>query len=150
MKRLTAHVWLFVILLGLSACADNPVEDDHDHAAIEGLGLLMSGQEVVVVANAQVSGTITVQAGQESPAILVEWRDADGNHFHDEDLDPVLSLGHTNNDETVATLEQHAGEGRWIFHIHGESPGTTSIELQLFNNDHVDFRTPSIPIEVVQ
>ena len=150
MKRIAQAWMLFILLVGLAACADNPVQDEHSHADIAGLALEMDGQEIVVVANAQVTGSIMVPVGEETAEITVEWRDPDGNHFHDEDLDAELSLGHANNDESIATFEQHAGGSRWTFHIHGESAGATSIELQLFNVDHIDFRTPSIPIEVVQ
>lgn len=144
------HLLLFVLMATvLAACDSNPAgEDEHSHADIAGLALEMDGQEVVEVANAQVTGKIVVQAGEESPDITVEWRDSDGDHFHDEDLDEDLTLGHIVADESVAAFEHHAGDNRWVFHIHGEGTGNTTVELQLFNVDHVDFRTPPIPIEV--
>jgi hypothetical protein len=136
-----------LLALFLISC-DNPVEDDHDHADIQGLVLMMEGQELVVVEDATVTGSITVAEGQETPGITVEWRDGDGEHFHDEDLDPDLTLEHASINEAIAEFGQHEGDDRWTFHIHGESAGSTSIELQLFNVDHVDFRTPPIPIVV--
>jgi hypothetical protein len=143
MMKTLKHLLSFTLMATvLAACDSNPAgEHEHGHADIAGLVLEMDGQEVVEVANAQVTGTIVVQAGEESPDITVEWRDSDGDHFHDEDLDEDLTLGHVVANESVATFEHHAG-------IHGEGAGNTTVELQLFNVDHVDFRTPPIPIEV--
>lgn len=149
MKTQKIIIASFVALIGFSACDSNPVTDTHEHADVEGLALLVGGVEIVVVEDGQVTGQIDASAGQETAEILVEWRDHDGNHFHDEDLDERLTLGHKfMGDTDIAEFEQHSGTPRFSFHIHGVASGSTSMELQLFNVDHVDFRTPSIPILV--
>ncbi len=149
MNSIKNYLPFFALALFLVAC-DNPVEDDHEHADVQGMVLMVGTTELVVVENGVVTGSITVQAGQQSEDFTVEWRDADGEHFHDEDLDPDLTIGHVVANEAVAEFGQHEEDDRWTFHIHGESVGTTTIELQLFNVDHVDFRTPAIPIVVTE
>jgi hypothetical protein len=144
---------IFVIpilsLVFLGACSDNPVSDDeHGHEDVAGLALSIGGEEIVVVSDATVTGKITVLEGQESGEITVEWRDSDGAHLHDEDLDDHLSLGAVVENEAVAEFDQHTGQPRWEFNIHAGDKGTTTLELQLFNVDHVDFRTPPIEITI--
>ena len=146
-----AKLALLVTLISgvLVACDSNPVDEEHGHEAVEGLSLTMGGVEIVVVEAGVVTGQISVESGQETPDIFVEWRDPDGEHFHEDDLEDHLTLGHLITGVTdIAEFEHHSDDPRFSFHIHGENVGTTTIELQLFNNDHIDFRTPSIPIVV--
>lgn len=148
--RFTALFFMMASLVLFSACDDNPADDDHDeHADAEGLVLRANGQQIVEVKEGVVTGSITVEAGDETALIQVEFRDHDGHEVHAEDLDAEFSLGYSFGDASIAGWEQHDGE-RWEFHVLGLAAGTTTLELQLLHNDHADFRTPPITVEVVQ
>ena len=150
MKALRILSVLFLAGAFLTACDDNPVDedDDHDHAEVEGLVLIMNGATLVTVEDGEVSGHIHLAPGEESDLIRVEFMDGDGDEIHDEDLGDEFSLGHDIEDESIAEFEQHDEDGRWAFHIHAEAAGETDLTLMLMHNDHADFRTPAIEIHV--
>lgn len=137
------------LLLSLMAgCDGNPVDDDdHDHAEVEGLALILNGVEIYRVLEGVVSCTpatcgVTVAEGQETALITVEFLDHDGDEIHADDLDDDFSLGHVIADASIAEFEQHAGDGKWSFHVHGEAAGQTRMQLQLLHVGHADFTTP--------
>lgn len=140
---------LVLAVLFLAACDSNSVDDhDDEHGDAEGLVLRANGQQIVEVKEGVATGKITVQAGDESPLIIVEFQDHDGHEVHAEDLGAEFSLGHSFGDTSIAGWEQHEGE-KWEFHVLGLSEGTTTLELELLHNDHADFRTPAITVEVI-
>ena len=145
-KLSTVVFFSLLCSLTLLSCDDNPVEDDdHDHAPAEGLVLEMNGTALVTVHEGQVTGTITVAAGEKTDHITVEFTDHDGQHIHTDELGSEFSLGWTIADEAVAEFEH---EGRWGLHIHGLTAGNTTLEIRLNHGEHADFRTPAIPIQV--
>lgn len=147
--RFPSLLLLVAALFTFSACDSNSVDDHEDeHADAEGLVLRASGQQIVEVKEGVVTGSITVQAGDETPLIVVEFRDHDGNEVHTEDLGSEFSLGYRFGDSSIAGWEQHEGEN-WEFHVLGLAEGTTTLELELLHGDHADFRTPTITVEVV-
>ncbi len=130
---------------------DNPVsndEHDHDHAEAAGLVITQSGAEIVRYENGEVTGKITVRAGEETPSLSVKFIDE-----HDGDLftpDPDHhSLVCEVNDESIAIYEKQEGSD-WSFIIHGVAQGNTQIEIKIFHEDHADFVSLPIPIEVTQ
>ena len=162
-KSVLYSIFALLMAFGLTACDDNPVDDDHDdeHAEVEGLALVINGVEVyrvlagVVTCDDEPCG-ITVEAGAETPLIRVEFLDGEGDEIHAEDLDDDFTLGHEIDDTSIAEFEQHAEDGRWNFHIHGEQSGVTEMQLQLLHVGHADFTTPplgnanAIAIAVIQ
>lgn len=148
---------LFMVLFALSiivlGCEKNPVDDDHDHdhdhAEAVGLVITQSGAEIVRYENGTVTGEITVKAGEETPLLSVKFIDEhDGDLFTPEE--DHYSLGWTIADEAIAELEQHDEDGKWKFHIHGKSAGNTTIEIKIMHEDHADFVSLPIPIQVTQ
>lgn len=135
--------------VGLTACGDNPVDDDdHDeHAEAHGLEVQLGDAVVyrvlehVVSCDVEPCG-ITVAAGSETAVMTVEFLDEDGDHIHDEDLDEDFSLDFEIADGSVATVEQ---EGDWSFRIGGESVGETEFVLKLIHlEQHEDFTSPPL------
>lgn len=144
---------LLVLLLavGLTACDDNPVDDDGDdeHASVEGLAVRLNGIVVYQVLEGAVTCAsapcgITVTEGEETALIRVEFLDRDGDEIHAEDLDEDFSLGYEIEDESIAQFEQHEDDGKWNFHILGAQEGETNMQLQLLHVGHADFTTPPL------
>ena len=144
-KHYGVAVIVFLIMTGLVAC-DNPAEDDHDeHADAEGLVLVIGGEEVVRVEEAEVSGSLTVEAGETTSDITVEFLDHDGHEVHAEDLDEEFSLGVEIQGSEIVTV---AYPSTWTFTLHGDEAGDTAIRVQLLHEGHSDFTTPDIPVTV--
>ncbi len=147
----------FVVLFALSlivwGCEKNPVDDDHDHndAHAEAVGLVItqSGTEIVRYESGVVTGQITVKAGEETPLLSVKFIDEhDGDLFTPEE--DHYSFDWMIADESIAELEQYDENGKWRFHIHGKTAGNTTIEIKIMHDDHADFVSLPIPIEVTQ
>ena len=145
-RRHGIAVIVFLLMSGLVACS-NPAEDDHEeeHAEAEGLVLVLGGEEVVRVEEAEVTGSLTVGAGETTSDITVEFLDEDGNEVHVEDLDEELSLNVDIRGSEIVTV---ASTGQWTFTLEGDEAGDTAIRIQLLHDDHADFTTPDIPITV--
>lgn len=137
---------LFIIV---SACSDSTSSSEDEHEDAEGFRLKLSGQTIVEqLPDQDVTGSITVQAGQETALISIFFIDHDGEEFQPEDDDD--SLGYTFSASGVAEFEQHAEDGKWSFHIHGEAAGTTNLTLRLMHDDHSDFDSQAITVTVTQ
>ena len=145
MKKL-AYLMLIASILGLAAC-DNPVEEDHDHAEVDGLILVSGSTHVVEVEEGVATGQLTITVGEDPVEFEVEFTDHDGHEIHAEDLDDEFSLAVISDDTAIATVTV---EGRFGFMLDGIAAGTTEMEVQLLHDGHADFRTPKITVVVSQ
>ncbi len=145
-RRHGVAVIVFLLMSGLVACS-NPAEDDHEeeHAEAEGLVLVLGGEEVVRVEEAEVTGSLTVGAGETTSDITVEFIDHDGDEIHAEDLDSEFSLGVEIRGSEIVTV---AYTDRWTFTLEGGDAGDTVIRVQLLHDGHADFTTPDISVTV--
>lgn len=135
-----------MVSLLVSSCS-NPVEDrDDDHEEAEGLVLTLSGTDVVTVKEGKVTGSITVTDNQKTPMIDVFFLDTEGKRFQPSDTLKTLEWSFAASD--IAEAEQE-GE-RWKIRFKGRAVGQTTFELRLMHGGHADFRTPQIPITVIQ
>ncbi len=144
-------MFLFALSLIVLVCNKNPVDHDHDdnHAEAVGLVITQSGAEIVRYENGVVTGKITVKAGEETPLLSVQFiNEHDGDLFTPDG--DHHTLGWTMADELIAELEQHNEDGKWKFHIHGKTTGNTTIEIKIMHEDHADFVSLPIPVEVTQ
>lgn len=148
LRGVAAFAFVFALAAGLVAC-DNPAEDDHadEHADAEGLVLLLGGDEVVRVEEAEVDGSLTVEAGKTTSDITVEFLDHDGDEVHAEDLDEEFSLGVEVQGDDIVTVAT-ATAGTWTFTLKGDEAGDTAIRVQLLHEGHADFTTPDISVTV--
>ena len=144
-RRYGVAVIVFLIMSGLVACSNPAEDDDHEHADAEGLVLVLGGEEVVRVEEAEVTGSLTVGAGETTSDITVEFFDHDGHEVHAEDLDEEFSLGVEVRGSEIVTV---AYTGRWTFTLQGDEAGDTAIRVQLLHDDHPDFTTPDISVTV--
>lgn len=140
-------LFLLAGLFQLNACKDNPVKDDHgDHEEAVGFVLTGSGVEIVRYENGVVTGSVTIAEGEETPLLSVKFIAEDGDLFVPESADNSLSI--EIEDKTIVAFEQHAEDGKYSFHLHGEKAGSTTFRVVLNHNDHADFRSLPIPVTV--
>ncbi len=145
-KQYGVAVIVFLIMGGLAACSNPAEDDDHDeHADAEGLVLVLDDEEVVRVEEAEVTGSLTVGAGETTSDIEVEFLDHDGHEVHGEDLDEEFTLGVEVRGSEIVTV---AYTGRWTFTLEGGDAGDTAIRVQLLHEGHADFTTPDISVTV--
>jgi hypothetical protein len=138
-----------ISIILLSSCSNdsNPVgnDDNSEHFEAIGLYLIESGDTIVAYIGGIVTGQIEVADSSETPLIYAKFLTDDGNVGTPQGDHHSLQLEIA--DTTIAVTETHAGED-WEFHVIGKQVGQTSIEISIFHNDHPDFVSKAIPIEV--
>ena len=138
-------------VLALGACDDDPVGVDDDHLEPVGLVISAGGVDLVTVNGATVTGSLTVDAGQETAHLDVEFLAENGVRFTPEDADEWLRV--TMADPAVAGWEQDV-PGEFGGHLHGESAGTTTAVFDLMHGAvgsttaHADYTSPAIPVVI--
>ena len=145
----TLLITFAAILITASACNNPASSEEEHHEEPVGAVLMMNGAEIVRIEEGIVqSGQIEVNAGEETTLISIYFLADDGDEFQPDE--PEFSLRWKDIDTSIADVEQHAEDGKWSFHIHGEASGNTSVVLQLWHEgeDHSDFNTPAIPVVV--
>jgi hypothetical protein len=146
--RTNTFILLAAAFLLVSGCeTKNPVTDEEGHEEAVGLVITSSGLELVRYENGVVTGSVSVQAGQETPLLTVQFIDEhDGALFQPDEEGHTLGVDIEHAD--IAEMEQHAEDGLWRFHIIGKTAGTTSMEVKIIHEDHADFVSLPIPIQV--
>lgn len=145
--KTTLLLTLFISLL-LAACGNPAGSDDEEHPHAEGAILLLNGEEVVRYSDGQVTGSLEVDSGEETPLISIYFLDEEGERFLPEESG--ISLNWEEIDTSIAEIQQHDEDGKWSFHLVGVSTGETEVEFHMWHDgeDHSDFFTPGIPITV--
>lgn len=145
-------VLIFISALFAFTACDNPTssDDDHDdHSDPFGVAMIMNGVEIA----AQEDGVVTyndgdhleLNVGEETNRITIRWIAEDGDRFQPE-TEEGFSLRWIVEHEDVLEVEQHEEDGAWSFHLVGVGAGESTINFELFHNDHADFT--SLPFEV--
>ena len=139
---------LLLLVTGLfAACSNSTSSDEDEHNEPEGFRLKMNGQTVVEqLPDGNVTGEFELEPGEETTLITIFFIDHDGDEFQPDE--PEYSLGAEFEDAGIAEFEQHAEDGKWSFHIHGEAEGITEMTLMLMHNGHSDFDTQGIHVHV--
>lgn len=138
-------------LFTVTAC-NNPAssEEEEHHEEPVGAVLTMNGQEIAHYEGetGEVTGGIEVDEGEETTLITIQFIAEDGDLFQPDD--PEFTLRWKDIDTSIADVEQHDEDGKWSFHIHGETQGNTSVVFQIWHEpaDHSDFNTAPIPVTV--
>lgn len=147
LKALRAFAFAILVTGLFAACSNSSSSDDDHHSEPEGFRLKMSGQVVVEQLPGQnLTGEFELAPGEETPLITIFFLDDDGDEFQPEGDE--YSLRAVFETAGIAEFEQHAGDGKWSFHLHAEAEGITDMTLQLFHNDHSDFNTQDIHVHV--
>ncbi|GAA5521213.1 hypothetical protein LQ318_05675 [Aliifodinibius salicampi] len=137
------------IIIGCSNPANSNGDDHHSHP--EGAVLQMNGEEIIRIEEGEIvsgNSSLEIENGDETPLITIYFLDHDGETFHPEE--DHFSLNWDQIDTSVAVIEQHEEDGKWSFHLVGQSPGETEVRFRLWHEDenHSDFDTPPIPVTV--
>lgn len=136
-----------LIIFLLAGCSNPASSDDEEHNEdAVGAVLKMNGEEIVRYEDGQISGSIEVNEGEETPLITIYFLDDEGHEFQPEDSE--YSLRWKDIDTTVVEVEQHDEDGRWRFHILGNSQGSTTATFQLYHGSHSDFDLENVTINV--
>ena len=134
----------------LTGCSeDNPVEPEEVHFEAIGLYVISSGDTIVKYVGGEVSGKVEVLVGTQTPLLSVRFLNEDGHIGvpDGDEYDLIWSIA----DESVATVVSHEEElNDYQFHIEGKQIGTTSITVILNHNEHKDFESKAIAIQVNQ
>ena len=141
-KKVLGRLALAALVMGLAACEGTTDAEDHDEA--EGIAIVdeATNQTLVTVnAQRQVSGLLTVRAGEER-AIEVFFVSADGTRFRADGDDHTL--GFTVANTAVARIAEHDGH----LDLDGVAPGSTTARFQLVHGGHNDYESPDVPITV--
>jgi len=125
-------------------------DDGHEHGAPEGLILIQESTGDTIVTyddhdGLDAASKITMEAGEESGHITVQFFDHDMKYFTPNEMDYFLVL--TTADTTIAQAEQHDGE-TFEFEVIGKQAGSTTLTVDLWHDSHSDFKVEDIPIEV--
>lgn len=148
----TKHISRFLIVTIFSvlliSCTNPASDDEHDeHTEPFGLKLIMNGETIIEYFDGQVSGQLNVNEGEDTSLITVRFLNEEKEVLHEEDLDEDLRLGWDIQNEQILEIEQHDEDGKWRFHVHGKSAGTSKIQFKLMHGDHADFETPAVDSE---
>ncbi len=125
---------------------DNPVTPHEEHNEAEGMVLKINNANIVVVKEGKVeSGKISVKAGENTAEITTRFLHHDGSEFTPDEAGSSLALEIAN--ATVASAAVVSGK-EWNFKVSGIKAGTTILIVKLMHNDHADFTTPGISVEI--
>lgn len=141
-RRTSRALLALTLALGAAACDNGSTEpDDHDEAA--GLVVLDENDAVLVSVNAarQVTGSLTVQAG-EAEHVEVWFVAEDGDRFQPDGGEHTLGWEVAN--EAVAVIDSHGDH----MDLDGVSAGTTSVVFSIMHGNHSDYDSPAIPVTV--
>lgn len=149
--RIGGSILALIAVLALGACDDDPVGSEDEHEDPVGMVISAGGVDLVTVNGSVVTGTLTVDAGQETAHLDVEFLDADGDRFTPDDADEWLQVIIQN--PAVADWEQDE-PGEFGGHLRGLTAGTTVAGFDLMHgavgsaSAHPDYRSPSIPVVI--
>ncbi|MEQ9568739.1 MAG: hypothetical protein RLN75_01000 [Longimicrobiales bacterium] len=149
--RIGGSILALTGVLALGACDDDPVGNEDEHQEPVGLVISTGGVDLVTVNGATVTGSLSVDAGQETAHLDVAFLDEDGDRFTPEDADEWLRVTIAN--PAVAEWEQDE-PGEFGGHLHGESAGTTTAVFDLMHgavnssSAHPDYTSPPVPVVI--
>jgi len=151
MKSFQTLIILFMSVIFLTYCSDNSTGPDDDHADAVGMRIVSSGLTIVsYIRDGALTGKIETEAGEMTGGMDIEfYDDEDDEWFTPEDDHYELKI--VLEDTTIAQYWQHEGEeGGFEFHIVGKQAGNTTAVFSILHDDHPDFVSRDIPVEVVQ
>ena len=150
----TLPLFVFIIFL-LNSCSEEHSHGPGEHFEAEG-ALFLDGSRApyLQIFRGQVDPafktTFKAPLNNLSDAFIVKFLDADKKEKNPP-TDPSVRLTWKIANTDIVEVYQHEGEeGGYEFHLRGKKTGTTTIEFYLTHGDHSDYRTGTIPVEVVK
>lgn len=138
-----ASIMIILVTLVFSGCKKS---DHDDHLDIGGFRILMNNEVVAQQTGTVVTGQISLDRGQTSGVMTVEFRDPEGNVLNITDNDLYLQV--TSSTTSVASTQQVTGS-KWSFQVVGLSPGQSSLTISLMHGNHADFESRPITVNVI-
>lgn len=138
-----ASIMIILVTLVFSGCKKS---HHHDHLDIAGFRILMNNEIVAQQTGTVVTGQISLDRGQTSGAMTVEFRDPEGNVLNITDND--FSLRVVSSTTSVASTQQVSGS-KWSFQVVGVSPGQSNLTISLMHGNHADFESRPITVNVI-
>lgn len=144
-----------VSVLFLHSCSEDHSHAPGEHFEAEGAVFLDGSRATYLqIFRGQVDAAFkpkfSAPLNNLSDAFIVKFLDADKKQKNPP-TDPSVKLTWKIANSDIVEVYQHQGEeGGYEFHLRGKKTGTTTIEFFLTHGDHSDYRTGSIPVEVVK
>lgn len=152
MKNILRTLVIAMLAFTVISCSeDDPVSDQHDHAEADGMVIKSNGNIILKIDEAEIDPNyfekLSIKENSTMSDLEVFFIDHDGDEFqpHDEDK----SFGWVIGDESILQLIPDS-ENMWQFDLEGLKEGMTDLEIRILHNDHPDFKTPKIPVEITK
>lgn len=142
---------VLLLSLFLFSCSNPASDDDHgEHARGIGIALVSSGQTIATYEEDDpVTGKITVSVGTMTAGIDFLLIDEDGDRYTPDEGTYALHFEFA--DTSIAGIWQHEGEeSGFEFHVQGKTVGLTNLAFTIYHDDHPDFVSQPISVEVTQ
>lgn len=120
--------------------------DRDDHLDIGGFRILMNNEVVAQQSGTAVTGQITMERGQSSGPMTVEFRNPEGNVLNITDNDLYLQV--TSSATAVVSTSMVSGS-KWSFSLTGVTSGTANLTISLMHGNHADFESRAVPVIVL-
>lgn len=156
MKIISNHPLFIITALALSAllwtaCGNSTSSDDEEHTDPFGVTLIMNGVEIAAQENGEVTyhdgDHLEMEVGEETNLITIRWIAEDGDRFVP-DENEGYSLKWIVDNENIMEVEQHEEDGPWSFHLVGLEAGETTVQFELWHNDHPDFTSSEFDVHI--
>jgi len=143
-----ARTCLAAAVLAAAACT-NPFADSDTHEHADGLRIEFEGTPLVTLHEGEVTGSLSVAAGESVGPLNVVFTD-----HHGDPMDPDAGYWmRALMPETVAAFEQTSA-GAFSGTLVGFSAGETTLTIELVHGSvghgHTDFRSVPIPVVVTE
>ncbi len=135
----------------VASCVHAPEEDDHDHSEPDGMIIRQDTIVLVEIDEQTVTGSLTVQQGEETEYLTVAFIDHDGDEIELDPSESYLSVTVV-GDDIAEWLQPVAGEfgGR----LRGNASGQATLSFSLVHGEvgsgHPDYISPAVMAVVTQ
>jgi hypothetical protein len=156
MKNISNQPLFIFTALALSAllwtaCENSTSSEDEEHSDPFGVTLFLNGVEIATQENGEVTyhegDHLEMKVGEETNLISIQWIADDGDRFVP-DTEEGYSLQWIIGNENHLEVEQHEEDGPWSFHLVGLEAGETTVQFELWHNDHPDFTSSEFDVHI--
>lgn len=146
-------------ILVLMGCSDSPTAPEEEHVEAAGFAIELDGTEILRYLDAEGgTPTLSMAVGTTYEAVVV-FLDPDGDPLeheeHEGEEEDELRVTIGNGSVLSWTPEEHDHEeegGEEHLEFHGElealSVGSTTMQLCILHEDHCDYESPLVAVEV--
>jgi len=136
----------FLLIVAAMVFAGCKKSDSDDHLDIGGFRILMNNEVVAQQAGTAVTGQITLNRGQTTSPMTVEFRDPEGRVLNITDNDLYLRVA---SSATNVVSTRLTSGSKWSFELTGVASGSANITISLMHGNHADFESRAVPVIVL-